>query len=876
MVLMAPTPTLSHTSCGGRLVARDGRELPLQGVHLAAEAGGGIARVVLTQRFQNPYPQPLEVRYLLPLPADGAVSGFSFLLHDQRIVGEVTGKQAARERFERALVQGRTAALLEQDRSSLFTQRVGNVPPHSEVVVEVTIDQPLRWLEEGAWEWRFPTVVAPRYQGAPGRVPDAGKLRVPVVAAEPQSLGAAEPLDVRATLTLEISDALTGPVSSPSHPVATRGPSGALEVRLEGDQGARLDRDVVVRWPIALPAVSATVRAARPDTAAHEGDSFALFTVAPPSGGWTAVPRDLTFLIDTSGSMSGRPLEQAVRVVAAMIETLGVRDRIEMIEFGMSPRRWQQEPALATESTKQAALKWLRRLRANGGTEMHTAVLEALRPLRPDAQRQVILVTDGLIGFEREIVQALLSGLPGGSRLHTVGVGGATNRSLTQAAARAGRGTEVLIGPEEEVERAVERLLARTCAPLVTDLELTGEALLEVAPCQLPDLYAEAPALLAARLRSGGGEVVLRGRTADGPFERCLQVPALRPGEGPSAVAALFARERVEDLETRLSGGGDPRELNRAIERTGIDFQIATRLTSWIAVSQERTVRPYAQRIEVQQPHELPHGVSAEGLGLRAPGHAARQATPAKSDAFQRASYVDTEEAQRRLGVDEEELRRLVSNAELRAFRDGQDMKFKADDLENLAQGRETEPTLAFGAAEQDRLAPSADELILEDSTSTVINIGDLMGGARASSQQEILFDTTEPLEAPAEAIPTREASSISPDMGLIETDADASLVEAGQGYDEAFELMDEDDERQVRTYTGIAHLRRSPHAARVTQAPRRSRLPGLWLALALLAALLLLALWAGGLFGAGPGSAPPDQPQHHGQRGAPGGVGPR
>ena len=616
MVVMATARTSpSSLSAGGRLVASDGRELPLRSVHLAAEAAGGIARVVLTQHFQNPYDEPLEVRYLLPLPADGAVSGFSFLLGDQRVVGEVTGKEEARRRFHEAMAQGRTAALLEQDRTSLFTQRVGNVPPRTEVVAEVVVDQPLRWLEEGAWEWRFPTVVGPRYQGAPGRVADAARLQVPVAAGE---------LDVRASFALLVGDATTGAVQSPSHAVQTRG-QGPIEVRLEGDGSARLDRDLVVRWPVALPDVSAGVIAARPDTAAHDGDAFALLTVAPPTGGWTAVPRDLTFLIDTSGSMSGRPLDQVRQVVSAMIATLGVRDRLEMIEFGDRPRPWQATPVPATESNKAAALKWLSKLRASGSTEMHRATLDALRPLREDSQRQVVLITDGFIGFEQEIVNTILRELPAGARLHTVGVGSCVNRSLTRAAARAGRGTELIVGVEEDPTALVGRLVARTTAPLVTDLAIEGEGLLEAAPRRLPDLYAEAPALIAVRVRAGARELLLRGRTADGPFERRLALPALERGQGPHGVAALFAREKVEDLETALGAGGDPRELNAAIESTGLAFQIATRLTSWIAVSQRVTVTPGARGRKVEQPHELPHGVSAAGLGLRKPGEAERE-----------------------------------------------------------------------------------------------------------------------------------------------------------------------------------------------------------------------------------------------------------
>ena len=256
MTMTANAPTTTSAHAGGRLVAHDGRELPLRAVHLQTRAAGGIARVVLTQTFKNPFPEPIEVRYLVPLPSEGAVSGFSFVLGDTRVEGVVTGKQEARQRFQRAISQGKTAALLEQDRTSLFTQRVGNVPPGGEIVCELVIDQPLRWLDEGCWEWRFPTVVAPRYQGAPGRVADADALQVPV--SQSSAAGGEGPnvgLGVRASLALTVGDGLTGAISSPSHELQAKtsglvlgGQGETTEVRLEGG-GARLDRDVVVRWP---------------------------------------------------------------------------------------------------------------------------------------------------------------------------------------------------------------------------------------------------------------------------------------------------------------------------------------------------------------------------------------------------------------------------------------------------------------------------------------------------------------------------------------------------------------------------------------------------------------------------------------------------
>ncbi len=600
-------PTTNSTPAqGGRLVAPDGRTLPLRGAHIAAECAGGIGRVVLTQRFVNPYAEPLRVTYLLPLPSDGAVAGFAFRIGDRRIVGEVDRRESARERFEQALVEGRTAALLEQDRSSLFTQEVGNIPPRAEVEVEIELDQRLRWLDEGAWEWRFPTVVGPRYMGAEGRVGDADRVTVDIAE---RGIGA------RMGLALTIGDAIgERPIESPSHAlIVDRG----ARSRVAFDEGAALDRDVVNRWPVAPPEVGASLELARPASPSHDGKAYGLLTLVPPAVTPRALDRDLIFLIDVSGSMGGEPLDQLERVAAAMIDTLGEGDRVELIAFGSAPVRFAKEPIAATRDGKRAALKWLRGLTASGATEMTKAVIEALRPLRPGSQRQVVLMTDGYIGFERELVREVRARLPEGARLHTVGVGSAVNRTLTQWAARAGGGVEVICGLGEDPERVAQRLLARTTSPIVTDVSIEGGALLETAAVRLPDLYAGSPSLIPVALDPKGGTLTIRGRTARGEHVERIEVPAITSGTGLAAVTTLFGRERVEDLET-LAAAGDAQDVDREIESVGIRFQIATRMTSWIAVSDDVTVDPDAEKRSVRQPHELPQGLSIEGLGLRA------------------------------------------------------------------------------------------------------------------------------------------------------------------------------------------------------------------------------------------------------------------
>lgn len=619
MAATAPTSVSHATSSGGWLVAVHGRQFALLGAELRVEARAGLARVVLEQRFRNPHAEPLHATYQLPLPPDAAVSGFAFRVGTRRIVGEVDLREAARERFEEALIEGRSAALLDQDRTSLFTQQIGNIPPSAELVAEITLDQRLRWLEAGEWEWRFPTVVAPRYLGAPEDVPDAARVMVPV--ADPNGGGFAP----RASLRLVIGDAIArgGAPESSSHSLAVStapGEENVLTLVSLAEETARLDRDVVVRWPVASTRLGVTLVCGRPEPArAHAGSAYGLLTIVPPlpeaQGG--RHPRDLIVLLDTSGSMSGKPLEQAKAVVRTLIETLGPADHLDLISFSSSVTRWRRWTTHADERARRDAIAWVSKLEARGGTDMAPGIVAALASARDVAQRQVVLVTDGLIGFEDKVVAEIRNGLPPATRVHTVGVGSAVNRSLTAAAARAGRGAEVLIGLGEDPAAAIAQLLARTCAPLVTQLEVGGTALLDHAPAALPDVFAGSPVRIAVRLRPEGGTVVVRGKRPNGGYgEERVDVPQVAPGTGSAAVVALYARERVEDLDTQAAAG-ETNGIDSQIERLGLDFQIATRRTSWVAIAEEPTVDPGQPVRRERIPHLLPHGMSAEGLGLR-------------------------------------------------------------------------------------------------------------------------------------------------------------------------------------------------------------------------------------------------------------------
>ncbi|MAE66372.1 MAG: hypothetical protein CMJ18_19045, partial [Phycisphaeraceae bacterium] len=551
----------------------DGESLPLLGAALEADARGGIARVVLRQRFVNSGSEPLRLTYQVPIPADAAVSGYVFTVGDKRIVGEIDRRDAARERFEQALVEGHTAALLEQERTSIFTQEIGNVPAGTEVECALTLDQKLRWLDDGMWEWRFPTVVGPRYMGAPGRVADEKKITVDV---------SETPLPSTVSLMMSVRDEIAGGVAqSPSHPVVVEEESGRARIRLADGAGARLDRDVVVRWPVAEAKLGVTIDVARPESGQPTARSaYGLLTLVPPTAeqGGPTVPRDLILLIDTSGSMSGEPLDQAKLIAQDVVASMDARDRLEMVEFSSRPNRWKRRPQPMNDAARAEAEKWVQSLQAGGGTEMVDGIVEALRPLRDDAQRQVIILTDGYVGFEDEVVDAMRRDLPPNCRVHSVGVGSAPNQSLIGPVARIGRGVGMTIGLDEDAADGARRLVARTAAPIVVNASVSGDAVLDVPKHAMCDLYRGAPALIPMKLNGKGGEIVLQGETVDGAWRQTLTVPAVAAREGSAAVTTLYGREAVEELETTGVAGAS---LDRKIEQLGLRFQIATRMTSW-------------------------------------------------------------------------------------------------------------------------------------------------------------------------------------------------------------------------------------------------------------------------------------------------------
>jgi Ca-activated chloride channel family protein len=375
-------------------------------------------------------------------------------------------------------------------------------------------------------------------------------------------------------------------------------------------------------------------------------------TVTPPGQSHEiAAPRDLTILIDASGSMSGEPLDLVKAFVHRILTSLQPQDTLQMLAFASRTQPLIDPASPATPECVDRALRALVQLQAGGGTEMAAALREALVPLRADAQRQVLLLSDGYIGFESEVVREVLANLPTGARLHVVGVGSAPNRTLTHCASRAGRGTEQILESGDDVDAAADRMLAGTVAPALLNVRVTGTAVTTVVPERPADVYAGRPAILAVELRPGGGTLraeALRAGSMEPWMSEVLVVNAEPELAGEAIPAgAYFGREAVEDQEMHLAAaGGEGRDsgaaILRCIETLGMRHRIATRETSLVAIAEEPSVDPREPRVRMRLPVELPAGVSAEGVGLarRFSGAPSRASRKGDGHGFMDVSYA--------------------------------------------------------------------------------------------------------------------------------------------------------------------------------------------------------------------------------------------
>lgn len=574
---------------------------------------GSIARVEVTQRFTNPLDAWVEGLYVFPLSAAAAVDGMEMQIGERVIRGEIQPRAAARATYDLARAAGRRASLVDQERPNMFTTAVANIPPQGAVMVRIAYLEVIPW-RDGRYTLKLPLAITPRY--TPGAMLDPGGALPYVEAAVANaSLGTtATPERVTAPLQharieIELAPGFAlDSLRSHHHPVAVAQDAGRGSFRIAALRAAA-DRDFELSWaPVVAPDTTAAVYAEQRDESTH-----ALVLLTPPEApAGEAPPREVIFIIDTSGSMGGPPIAQAQAALALGIAQLAPRDSFNIIRFSSDAHALFPVPRPADAQSRELAQRFVASLRADGGTEMRPALELAFdMPVAAGKLRQVVFITDGSVGNEAGIV-ALIQHRLGDARLFTVGIGAAPNAWFMQEAAAAGRGSYTFIAEARQVGERMVELFRKLERPALVGLELhwPGGGRPELATPLPRDLYAGDPLVVAVRLGDEPlqGMLTLSGHDGSGAWVRQVPIVSLA---GEAGIARLWARERIAELSRRKRLGGrdaDASELDGQILALALGYGIVSELTSLVAVDATPARPPGAPGRLEQAPTSAPAG----------------------------------------------------------------------------------------------------------------------------------------------------------------------------------------------------------------------------------------------------------------------------
>ena len=546
-----------------------------------------VLRYEVEERFVNRGGMIGEADFIFPLPKNAAFRDLKLSIDGEMVAGETMSATEARRIYEDIVRRQRDPALVEWMGHGMLRTRIFPIQAGEERRIIVRYESVAEregdavrvdYFRGQANDPRPEPLVRPAQQSRP--VADAGRTTF--------------------ALTYRAGGEL-GEAYSPTHELDIERDAAVRRVAIRGG-----GPDITVL--VALRRSQAASVAVLPNATRGE-PGYALITVTPPTELANArTARDVTFVLDVSGSMSGRKLEQAKAAGRQLLRTLTERDRFRVIDFSTDVRSFRDDFVFATDANVRAALRYLDDLEAVGSTNISGALEEALRPsggirrerdepesleagLRAERLPLVLFVTDGAptVGDrDPASIAARAARLRGDARVFSVGMGADVNVGLIEQLALEGRGTAHFVRPEENVERAVELLATRLRQPLLTDVRVSIDGdvrLSRMYPSGSLDVFAGQDLVVLARYEgSGPASVVVTGRAGGRQVRWSSQRNFPREERDNAFVPRLWATQRIGWLaaEKRRSGGSS--EIDDEIRRLGERFGIPTEFTSYLVV----------------------------------------------------------------------------------------------------------------------------------------------------------------------------------------------------------------------------------------------------------------------------------------------------
>lgn len=574
--------------------------------------------------FRSSEVEPVEVVYCFALPRDAALRRFFVRGAGFSIRSELKRVEEAIRQYEDGVLEGRLSTLARQYRDGLVNLTLGNLRPNETVTVILEIVAGVEVRDDG-WRFRFPFTVAPCYHpralmAEPS--PGVGEIQLPE-----KEFG-----DLLLPQWHEDASVLHGVgfdlwVESPVELKSVASPSHALSVRFVKKRGARIQlalaQDVPNRDLIVEARTHREFLGVFGGKAPDERSYFAAVIPSAVFGKPGKSSRRVVFVLDTSGSMGGPPIQHAVRACEAMIGLLTEDDEFGMVAFANGVRKFRGELVRATAAVREQALSFLRGLRAGGGTELLRGIRAGLELLC--GQGDLLLITDGQVFGTEDIVSKLAASTV---RIHCLGIGSASQDRFLSSLSRMTGGVSRFLSPRERVDSAAIELFASTTCPVATDLRVTStDTRLLVSPKPPARLYPGTPLVIfASGLADSGSVLKISWRAGD--EQKRLSLP-VRNGAGRDGeiVKLLQGARLITDCETRLasvtpSDSRTERQFKRLellLERFSQAYGLASRRMALVAVIQREGDEPGQIPKTQVVPVGLPESISFESYFAHRP-----------------------------------------------------------------------------------------------------------------------------------------------------------------------------------------------------------------------------------------------------------------
>ena len=584
-------------------------QLPLKDTRVEIAVSGVIADVKVVQTYRNEGSRPINASYVFPASTRAAVYAMRMRIGDQVIVAKIKEREQAKNEFDRAKREGKSASLLEQERPNVFSMSLANILPQDQIEIELRYTE-LLVPTDGIYEVVFPTVVGPRYASSSesSKAKGDGWVKSPYLheGTKPSS-------------TLHISARISAGVpihdlTCSSHDVRPQWLSPTVaNLTLDDSDPFQGNRDFVLRYRLAGNQITSGLILYQ-----GEEENFFLYMAQPPQRvAADEIPaREYIFVVDVSGSMEGFPLNTSKKLLRDLVRQLRPTDLFNVVLFAGDASVLSPSSLQANQENINSAIRLLEQQRGSGGTELLAAIKQAMSlPRQANISRSVVLVTDGYISGEEGVFDYIRDNLDQ-CNVFSFGIGSSVNRYLIEGVARAGMGEPFIVTQESEAPGVAERFREYIETPLLTNIQIRtiGFETYDVHPAHFPDLLAQRPVILFGKWRGPvTGTFELHGKTGRGDYVSRLDVAAVQPDKDTSALSYLWARSRIAELSDYGSRNLAAEKV-RDITELGLKYSLLTQYTSFIAVREEVRNNQGPAR-DVNQPLPLPLGVTDLAVG---------------------------------------------------------------------------------------------------------------------------------------------------------------------------------------------------------------------------------------------------------------------